>query len=250
MDGKVTGLHVKVEKHHKQQPTSIMDNEEEEEFVPQDTTHTVRFLSAAGKIVSGAWFVVTSLPAVEPFAVERTLFQLRSITSVLQRTPETLGLPPEKIQELIANVELLTGPLKSHASATPTQATGPSVIREGKPHRPRYDIDVHELYDLRWMGASWKEIGEQLGVHPNTARNHMQRADLPTQRLYSLLTDDELDEKVASIVLQHPFSGAIIVTGCLLSMDLKVPHVRVQASLKRVDPIGVMFRCIKLIYNT
>ena len=225
-----------------QQQTHTMDDIEEEEFVDEDIPETPRFLFAAGKIIRGAWFVVTSLPAVEPFAVERTLFQLRSIRSILECTPESLSLPPEKIQQLIANIEELTGPLESHASAAPVPVTGPSVIRDGQPHRPRYDIDVHELYDLRWMGASWKEIGELLGVHPNTARNHMQRANLPTHRLYSPLSDDDLDEKVASIVLQHPFSGAIIVTGCLLSMGLKVPHVRVQASLKRVDPVGVMFR--------
>jgi hypothetical protein len=220
-----------------------MDDMEEEEFVPEDATRTVRFLLAAGKIIRGAWFIVTSLPAVEPFAVERALFQLRSITSVLDRTPETLDLPPETIKELITNVEQLTGPLESYASAPNIPIfTPPSVIREGHPHCPRYDIDVHQLYDLRWMGASWKEIGEQLCIHPNTARNHMRRANLPTERLYSPLNDDELDEKVASIVSKHPFSGAVIVTGHLLSTGLKIPHVRVQASLKRVDPIGVMFR--------
>jgi hypothetical protein len=225
-----------------------MDDGEEEEFVPEDATRTVRFLLAAGKIMNSAWFVVTSLPAVEPFAVERTLFQLRSITSVLERTPDSLDLPLEKIQELISDVEQLTQPLESHANAPPTSIfTGPSVIRDGRPHRPRYDIDIHELYDLRWMGASWKEIGEQFGVHPNTARNHMQRANLPTHRLYSQLNDNELDEKVASIVLAHPFSGAVIVTGHLLSQGLKVPHVRVQASLRRVDPIGVMFRQAKSV---
>jgi len=70
----------------------------------------------------------------------------------------------------------------------------------------------------------------------------MERAGFPTQRLYSPLDDDELDQRVASIVLQHPYAGAVIVTGHLLSAGLKVPHVRVQAWLKRVDPIGVMFR--------
>jgi hypothetical protein len=220
-----------------------MDDVEEEEFVPDDATKTVRFLLAAGKIIRGAWFVVTSLPAVEPFAVERALFQLRSIISALERIPETLDLSAEIVKDLIANVEQLTGPLGSHACAPPVPVFArPSVIREGHPHRPRYDIDVHKLYDLRWMGASWKEIGEQLGIHPNTARNHMQRANLPTERLYSQLSDDELDNKITSIVLKHPFSGAVIVTGHLLSMGLKIPHVRVQASLKRVDPIGVMFR--------
>jgi hypothetical protein len=216
---------------------------EEEEFVPDDATQTVRFLLAAGKIMCGAWFVVTSLPAVEPFAVERTLFQLRSITSVLKQIPETLDLPPETIIELISNVEQLTGPLESYTSSPPVpNFTQPSVIRDGHPHRPRYNIDVHDLYRLRWMGASWKEIGDQLSVHPNTARNHMQQANLPTKRLYSQLSDDELDEKVAAIVSNHPFSGAVIVTGHLFSMGLKIPHIRVQASLKRVDPIGVMFR--------
>jgi hypothetical protein len=106
-----------------------MDDIEEEEFVPEDVTQTVRFLLAAGKIICDAWFVVTSLPAVEPFAVERALFQLRSITSVLNRTPETLDLPPETIKELITNVEQLTGPLESHASGPNIPVfTLPSVI--------------------------------------------------------------------------------------------------------------------------
>jgi hypothetical protein len=230
-----------------------MDNnqeEGEEEYIAEDQTRTVSFLLAAGKIVKDAWFVVTSLPAVEPFAVERTLLQLASIRSVLDRIPETLDVPQETIHELVENLEQLMGPLQCHTTtlSTPVFAK-PSVIRDGRPHRPSYNIDVHELYDLRWKGASWKEIGEQLGVHPNTARNHMQRAHFPTQRLYSQLSDDELDEKVASIVLNHPYSGAVIVTGHLLSTGLKVPHVRVQASLKRVDPIGVMFRYAN-IYST
>jgi len=216
---------------------------DDDEFIPEDETQTIRFLLAASKIVRDAQFVVSSLPAVEPFAIERTLLQLGSIRSVLDRAPQALDLPQDTIAELIVNLEQLTGPLEHHFRKPPEPVfTKPSVIREGHPHRPSYDIDVYELCDLRWKGASWKEIAQQLGVHPNTARNHMERAGFPTQRLYSPLDDDELDQRVASIVLQHPYAGAVIVTGHLLSAGLKVPHVRVQASLKRVDPIGVMFR--------
>ncbi len=52
----------------------------------------------------------------------------------------------------------------------------------------------------------------------------------------------ELDEEVSKIVLQHPFAGAIIISGHLLAAGLKVPHMRVRESLKHVDPVGVMLQ--------
>jgi hypothetical protein len=64
----------------------------------------------------------------------------------------------------------------------------------------------------------------------------------PTTRPYTEISDKDLDDVIREIVLQHPYAGAVIMSGHLASKGIKLPLLRVQTSLKRVDPVGVMLR--------
>ena len=64
----------------------------------------------------------------------------------------------------------------------------------------------------------------------------------PTTRPYTEISDEDLDNMMRKIVLQHPYAGAVIMLGHLASQGIKVPLLRVQTCLKCVDPVGVMLQ--------
>jgi hypothetical protein len=81
-----------------------------------------------------------------------------------------------------------------------------------------------------------------VGVSARTARRHYERAGYSTARPYSDLTDDELDAIIGKIIPHHPLSGSVLIGGHVTALGYKVSHLRIQQSVRRVDPIGVMMR--------
>lgn len=125
----------------------------------------------------------------------------------------------------------------------PPRNAGTTVIQTGKPGRPRYNLNLERTIELHNLGCSWNSIALAIGVTRQTLYNHLQQAGLTTERpVYTVISDDDLDELVAGISLNHPFAGSSIIRGHLEVQGVKVPALRVQDSLKRVDPIGVFVR--------
>jgi hypothetical protein len=82
-----------------------------------------------------------------------------------------------------------------------------------------------------------------MGVTRKTMYSHLANAQLSTaRRQFTEITDDELDEKISSISLSHPFAGSAIIMGHLEAIGVHLPSERVQESLKRVDAMGVLVR--------
>ncbi|KXN84272.1 hypothetical protein AN958_12806 [Leucoagaricus sp. SymC.cos] len=53
------------------------------------------------------------------------------------------------------------------------------------------------------------------------------------------ISDEDLDNIVAVLLLKNPLSGVVILHGHLMSSGILVPLAWVKASLKQVDPIGL-----------
>ncbi|KAJ7717878.1 hypothetical protein B0H16DRAFT_1475862 [Mycena metata] len=62
------------------------------------------------------------------------------------------------------------------------------------------------------------------------------------RREWTEISDQQLNEKVAEISWQHPFSGSAIISGHLEAQQIHVAKRGVQDSLRRVDEIGVLVR--------
>jgi hypothetical protein len=73
--------------------------------------------------------------------------------------------------------------------------------------------------------------------------NHMDRAGFSTDRRpFTEISDDELDEHVSAISLDHPFAGSGIIMGHLEALSIHLPSEHVQDCLRRVDALGVLVR--------
>ena len=65
---------------------------------------------------------------------------------------------------------------------------------------------------------------------------------LSVRSLYTQIADAALDQLVTSYAQHHPNAGYRMMRAYLQSHGIRVQETRVRASLRRVDPTGVMRR--------
>lgn len=212
-----------------------------------DTDLTHKFLLPADKMLWDAPFIVDSLPNVELFSVERSLRQLHAIYLVLMNLDDH-WLQPDEIEGLTQAVLNVLQPLQTFCDAPPPPqivgtATTPSGSSMGG--RPRYDIDLEEALRLHSLGNSWDSVSDVMGVTRATMYRHLSHAGLSTaQQPFTEISDEDLDEHISSIPLEHPFVGSSIMMGHLEAKGIHLPSERIQESLRRVDALGVLVRYI------
>jgi predicted DNA-binding protein (UPF0251 family) len=202
-----------------------------------------QFFMRAHTITQEAWFVVTSLPNAELDAVEMSIHRLEAIRTILANLDDP-HCTPESRQHLTDYVNGLLVPLEQFLH-TPQPIPSAFVRRErtGRPGRPRYIIDLERAMLLHDLGNAWREVADAMGVGRRTIYNHLAEAGLSSARKeWTTISDADLDTLVRPFCREHPFSGSAIVLGHLEGQNIHVPRPRVQQSLKRVDPYGVLSR--------
>jgi hypothetical protein len=204
-----------------------------------------RFFAEAHAIMHEAQLTVNALPNVDPFAAERSLRKLATILIVLHGIhPE--DLPTDKVALLIKLVNdtslILQGFLDSlEGESTQHHRTHP--IPMGNQGRPRNTLDLPRALELHDMGNSWDEVAGVLGVSRKTLYRHLTAARYSRARPdYDDICDKDLDTAVAAITVKHPYSGQNLIRAHLAAAGISVPVQRVQASLRRVDAVGVLLR--------
>ena len=212
-------------------------------WAPQAVT---QFLVEAHHITTEATFIINSLPNAELLAVERIVHQLDATREILLHLEDPYSLP-EELEELVAHVDGLLIPLEEYLASPPPppNANVPRNPPTGSRGRPRFALDVYRAKQLHDLGLAWKDISSAMGVSRKTLYNHLLAAGLSTARpMYSDITDDDLDDVVQEICTSHPFTGSAVVHGHLETRGIHVQRSRVQASLRRVDPFGVLIRYV------
>ncbi|KAF7349604.1 Integrase catalytic domain-containing protein [Mycena sanguinolenta] len=195
------------------------------------------------RIMRDARLVVEALPNAEIFAAERSLRQLCGIHVILLNLDDP-WLSQSEVGALTGLVldtgltleNFLNGPPPPHNISTRT------LPPSGR-GRPRYALDLDRAIELHDMGNPWAGVADALGVRRQTLYNHLERAGLSSgRRPFTSISDEELDEKIVSISLHHPFAGSNIMSGHLEAIGIHVSIRRIQESLWRVDAIGVLVR--------
>ncbi|KAK1904397.1 Photosystem I P700 chlorophyll a apoprotein A2 [Dissostichus eleginoides] len=102
-------------------------------------------------------------------------------------------------------------------------------------------IEAH----LRW-GHTAGDIAQVFGVCERTIRRRMTQSGIRVQDLLTLLDDNSLDETVTQILQHHPNSGYKMMVGHLNARGIRIQRQRVQESMRRVDPGGVLIRTMQL----
>lgn len=92
------------------------------------------------------------------------------------------------------------------------------------------------------------DIAQALGVSKNTVFRQMQKHGLSAQGNINNLSDEELDEKIRTILGEFPNAGyRRVISQSHFTVDcLKPSQMRVRESMRRVDPQGVAVRWLRL----
>ena len=121
----------------------------------------------------------------------------------------------------------------------------PIIINEleNEKGRSKFFIPRAQLVGLRSLNFTWKAIAEMLGVSEKTILRRRHEFGLSIgEDTYSSVTDEELDEKISTILSSSPNSGERLVIGALNAGNVKVKRARVRASIFRVDPVSRVLR--------
>ena len=100
----------------------------------------------------------------------------------------------------------LMAELEQDRSMSLNTATCPVHLRAYQPGRPKYFIAKSAIESMMLLGYKYEEMARVLGVSVRTLRRHRHDLGLPVGQNYSLLSDEELDAIVTSIlrVRFHP----------------------------------------------
>jgi hypothetical protein len=110
----------------------------------------------------------------------------------------------------------------------------------GSRGRPRTKIDHDFLRQVFAPGStiSKAEFARALKVDRATLQRNLDDAGIDTS--FTDLSSEELDDIIAEYLMNKPDHGYQYVHGHLRSLGLKVGQVDVQASLRRVKPLGAL----------
>ncbi len=204
-----------------------------------------QFLIECHNITSQATFIIDSLPNAESAAIEGVVHQLYAIRTILHSLNDD-QMDEDDVNRSVTYIDAVLKPLQDFLdNPPPPPSTTLPQIRTGKRGRPRYALDLQRVILLHDLGNTWDSVAEAVGVCKQTLYNHLDLAGLsPARREHTQISDDDLDNIVGEISLAHPFSGSSTVMGLLESRNIHIPRKRVQDSVRRVDAIGVLVRCV------
>ena len=106
---------------------------------------------------------------------------------------------------------------------------------------PQFDIPKSVLEHLMENGFKIGEISKLLNVSERTIYRRMVKYEL-SQHAFSLLTDDNLDAHVKTIINEFPSCGENMIMQILRQKGTNVQRYRLRDSIHRLDPIGVSER--------
>ncbi|KAL1276787.1 hypothetical protein QQF64_036410 [Cirrhinus molitorella] len=97
-----------------------------------------------------------------------------------------------------------------------------------------------------FLGFSRREIAERFGVSLKTLQRRIARWGIRRDDLNNCISGEELDVIVTEIHHRFPSTGYKLILGHLRSRQIFVKKSRVLASLRRVDPQGLLMRRLSL----
>ena len=110
--------------------------------------------------------------------------------------------------------------------------------------RPRLQVDVEEVAEMRKIGISITKISEIIGVSRSTLYRALEGSNLLG---VTDISNQELDEVIASYKEAHPNDGERILIGYLRSRNIHIPRSRIRNSIHRIDPHGIEQRRLTTI---
>lgn len=151
--------------------------------------------------------------------------------------------------ELTDGLQKLTLVLSAHLSQNPVPPLFNDVAttcRSGNVGRPELHMSRDTLQKLLDTTLPLIRLTEMHGISRSTLYRRMKDHNMSVRACYSVISDEELDQKVRAIKARMPHAGYRIVNGSLQAMGLRLQWKRVRLSLQRVDGAGIIARMIQL----
>ena len=111
----------------------------------------------------------------------------------------------------------------------------------GEIGRPRLDVSKERILSLRRLNYSWTKIARMLNISRHTLYRRLPEYGISTET-YTNISDSELDELLKDIKSEHHNIGEVILQGKLLHIGIKVPRVKLRASIHRIDHANTVSR--------
>ena len=162
-------------------------------------------------------------------------YMVNNIAKSCDVHPATVTL----VQQLLTEIEQLKS---GHVESNVKNAVIAVDVVEGKRGRPMYKIPYETLAHLLELSFSAADIARLLRVSKRTIFRRLKEYKLSVGQMYSTLSDEELDMKVAAIVAKYPFTGYRRMMGFLRDEGENVQEKRVVSSMRRVDYVGIIQR--------
>lgn len=122
----------------------------------------------------------------------------------------------------------------------------PELAYTGGRGRPCFVIPQETLEYFISKKFTIKEMSQLVGVSEKTIVNRMKEFGQSIRQSYSDISDEELDELVKAKISEFPTIGYKSIMGHIESEGHRVQRDRLMSSVRRVDPVGVMFRNVFL----
>lgn len=203
-------------------------------------------LLQAHQIVVNSRFLISSFPDAELVTAQHYLKRLEAVKSILSTYTDTNLLSPSDLANCITIIDGVLDPIQKFCdNPPPNPRPETSTAPSGGRGRPRVVLNLDRALELHSLGNTWDDIAQAMGCGRQTLFDHFMRAGIDFRKPAPLdISDDDLDEIMAHCAANQPFTGAIVHRGSLQSMGIDVSIKRIQASLRRVDAVGVALRLV------
>lgn len=83
---------------------------------------------------------------------------------------------------------------------------------------------------------------QELGISRYTLYRRLREEGILENLQFTDVSDDDLDDIILQIKLEHPNDGEVLIAGHLVALGNRIPCSRLCASIHRLDPAGVVER--------
>ena len=97
------------------------------------------------------------------------------------------------------------------------------------------------ILELRQLNYSWNKIATMMGISRWTLYRRLDEFGIDATT-FTDISEPHLDEVLRDIKRQHPNYGEVMLQGCLLHMNIKVPRAMLRQAIHRVDHINTVYR--------
>ena len=109
--------------------------------------------------------------------------------------------------------------------------------------RPRVNIPLELLEDVRGVGFTWEQMAKMFRVSRWTVMRRVQSYGLQGLSRFSSITDEQIDDIIRAYTSNHGYTtGESYMRGHFRALGYYVPRRRIRAGINRVDPRNTALR--------